>query len=133
MKRRVSDQRSRGETRRTSRRAVAASLPPAPSTLVPQLVTFGVLGLGLTAAGGGLKGIVMPPPGAPLVPVYLFLAVSFFVVAICMWLIGRVFTDPRFTRATPREQVKLARQALAPVLEILGLLQKTSLKPAEAA
>src|SRR5262249_56538689 len=110
--------------------APPASVRPAARTFVPQLVTCGVLGLGITAGGGGLKGIVMPPPGAPLVPIYLFLAVACFVITICMWLISRVFTDPRFLLATPRAQVRLAREALAPVLEILGLLQKTSLKPA---
>jgi|SRR5215470_17072060 len=133
MKRRISEPRSRGEGKRTPRRATAGRVRRAlRTTLVPQIVTFGILALGLTAAGGGLKGIIKPPPGAPLVPIYLLMAVAFLVVAACMWLVTRVFSDPRFIRADPRVQVRLARQALAPVLDILGLLQKTSWKPESA-
>lgn len=102
------------------------------TSLVPHVVTFGILAFGTTAFAGGAKGIVYPPPTGPLVPIYLLLAVSFFVVGACMWFVGSVFTDRRFTNADPRTQVKLAREALAPILEILGLLHKTAVKPAPA-
>ena len=49
---------------------------------------------------------------------------------MCLWFVGGVFTDRRFTGADPEKRVKLAREALAPILEILGLLHKAPPKPA---
>jgi hypothetical protein len=59
---------------------------------------------------------------------YFIAAVTFFVLGACMWFVLGVFTDVRFTRADPETQVKLGREALAPILEILGLLHKSSAK-----
>jgi hypothetical protein len=103
---------------------------PVAASRVPQVVTFGVLTFGATAFAGGAKGIVMPPPDGQLVLVYLLFAMTFFVVGMCLWFVGGVFTDRRFTGADPEKRVKLAREALAPILEILGLLHKAPAKPA---
>jgi hypothetical protein len=103
---------------------------PISTSLVPQVVTFGVLTFGATAFAGGAKGLVMPPPDGQLVLVYLLFAMTFFVVGMCLWFVGGVFTDRRFASAEPEKRVKLAREALAPILEILGLLHKAPAKPA---
>jgi hypothetical protein len=142
MQRQDSGRHSGGETKARARRAAfpthrgtatqrgdAGSVRAA---LVPQLAPFGILAIATTAAAGGAKGVVAPPPDATLVPIYLLMAVSFLVVAICLWFVSSVFTDRRFTKADPRARVKLAREALAPILEILGLLQKAPAKPAPA-
>jgi hypothetical protein len=58
--------------------------------------------------------------------------VTLFVLGACMWLMLGIFTDERFARADLETQVKLGREALAPVLEILGLLHRSSARPAAA-
>lgn len=115
--------RTRGRTRRTVTR-------PRFGVIVPQIVTLGILVFGTTAFAGGAKGLVWPPPGPGASLLFLLAAVTFFVLGACMWFVLSVFSDPRFMRADPRAQVKLAREALAPVLEILGLLHKSSTRPA---
>ena len=97
---------------------------------MPHIVTFGILAGATTAFAGGAKGMINPPPGVPLL--YFLAAVTFFVLGALMWFVLGVFTDQRFTRADPRTQVKLAREALAPVIQILGGLQKSSAKAALA-
>ena len=97
---------------------------------MPHIVTFGILAGATTAFAGGAKGMINPPPGVPLL--YFLAAVTFFVLGALMWFVLRVFTDQRFTRADPRTQVKLTREALAPVIQILGGLQKSSAKAALA-
>ena len=119
---RRSTTKTRGRTRQRS--------PGPGSVFVPQIVTLGILAFGTTAFAGGAKGLVWPPPGPGASLLYLLAAVTFFVLGACMWFVLRVFTDPRFMRTDPRAQVKLAREALAPVLEILGLLHKSSTRPA---
>jgi hypothetical protein len=101
-------------------------------SIVPHIVTVGILAFGTTAFAGGAKGLVLPPPGAAVSLLCLLAAVTFFVLGACMWFVLGIFTDPRFVRADPRAQVKLARAALAPVLDILGLLHKPSTKPVPA-
>ena len=93
-------------------------------TLLPQIITIGTALFGTTAGAGGVKGFVGPPPGPFLIPICFFFAISFFIVALCMWFICGLFADPRFRDADPRTQVDLARRALAPILAVLGLLQK---------
>ena|SRR6266567_5487777 len=127
MKRQSDGRHLLGTSRQKTRQGDVQSARP---SLVPNVVTFGILAFGTTAFAGGAKGIVDPPPGATLIPVLLLLAVSFFVVGACMWFVGGIFTDRRFTSADPRTRVKLAREALAPVLAILGLLHKGSASPA---
>jgi len=98
--------------------------------LVPHIVTFGILAGATTAFAGGAKGMINPPPGVPLL--YFLAAVTFFVVGALMWFVLGVFTDQRFIRADPRTQVKLAREALGPVIQLLGGLHKSSAKAALA-
>ena len=129
MKRQSDRRHLLGRSRRKTRQGDVQRARP---NLVPNVVTFGILAFGTTAFAGGAKGIVDPPPGDTLIPVLLLLAVSFFVVGACMWFVGGIFTDRRFTSADPRTRVKLAREALAPVLAILGLLHKGSASPAPA-
>jgi hypothetical protein len=102
------------------------------AALVPQIVTFGILAVGAGVFAAGAKGIIVPPPGIPGVLACSLAAVTFFVVGACMWFVLGVFTDRRFIRANPRAQVKLAGEALAPVIQLLGGLQKSSTKPALA-
>jgi hypothetical protein len=98
--------------------------------LVPQIVIAGILLFGTVAFAGGAKGIIAPPPGAGSALLYLIAAVTFFVLGACMWFVLGIFTDARFARADLDTQVKLGREALAPVLELLGLLHKSSAKAA---
>lgn len=100
--------------------------------LVPQIVTSGILLSATAAFAGGAKGILAPPPEGAGVLLYFVAAVTLFVLGACMWFVLGIFTDERFTRADPGTQVKLGREALAPVLEIVGLLNKSSAKPALA-
>ena len=74
--------------------------------------------------------MINPPPGVPLL--YFLAAVTFFVVGALMWFVLGVFTDQRFTSADPRTQVKLAREALAPVIQLVGGLQNSMPKAALA-
>lgn len=129
MERQHRSRRSRTGTRRQPQ--------PAPGRgrsrgTVPWIVTYGILLFGTTAFAGGAKGIVNPPPAAAASLVFLLASVTFFVLGAFMWFVLGVFTDQRFMRASPAVQVKLAREALAPVLEILGLLHKPSANPAPA-
>jgi hypothetical protein len=94
-------------------------------------VPLGILLFGTSAFAGGAKGIIAPPPEVTGVLLYFLAGVTFFVVGACMWFVLGVFTDRRFTRAAPSTQVKLAREALAPVLQILGLLHKSPARPAQ--
>ena len=121
MERQQNPRRSKAVTRRKARQA-------ARSALVPQIVTFGILAFGTTAFAGGAKGIIAPPPEVTGVLLYFLAAVTFFVLGACMWFVLGVFTDQRFNRADPSTQVKLAREALAPVLEILGMMHKSTAK-----
>jgi tellurite resistance protein TehA-like permease len=98
--------------------------------LVPHIVIVGILLGATTACAGGAKGLFNPPPGVPLL--YFIVGVTFFVVGALMWFVLGVFTDRRFTGADPRTQVKLAREALGPVIQILGGLQTSSAKAALA-
>src|SRR6266487_6477166 len=105
MKRQSDGRHLLGTSRRKTRQGDVQSARP---SLVPHVVTFGILTFGTTAFAGGAKGIVMPPPDGPLVPLCLLLAVSFFVVGACMWFVGGVFTDRRFANADPQTRVRLA-------------------------
>jgi hypothetical protein len=98
--------------------------------LVPQIVVGGILLSATAAVAGGAKGILAPPPEAAGVLLYLVASVTLFVLGACMWFVLGVFMDDRFTRADLGTQVTLGREALAPVLEILGLLHKASARPA---
>jgi hypothetical protein len=124
--------RPRGSKAGTRRRVHPTVTRSRFGSIVPHIVTLGILAFGTTAFAGGAKGLVLPPPGAAESLLCLLAAVTFFVLGACMWFVLGVFTDPRFMRADPRAQVKLAREALAPVLEILGLLHKPSTKPVPA-
>jgi len=125
---------TRRKTRQSTRSRAASLVRPVSggvrAALVPHIVTFGILAGATTAFAGGAKGMIKPPPGVPLL--YFLAAVMFFVLGALMWFVLGVFTDQRFTRADPRTQVKLAREALAPVIQILGGLQKSSAKVALA-
>jgi hypothetical protein len=140
MEHQLSPRRSKAATRRKARQSTGSTPRTAgPSrsgsvrtTLVPQIVTFGILAFGTTAFAGGAKGIIAPPPSVTGVLLYFLAAVTFFVLGACMWFVLSIFTDQRFMRSDPGTQVKVAREALAPVLEILGLLHKPSAKAASA-
>jgi hypothetical protein len=124
MKSQHSARRSPAVIRHATRDARRLDPAPVRVALVPQIVTFGILAGATTAFAGGAKGIIQAPPDAPLL--YFIAAVTFFVVGALMWFVLRVFSDARFTRADPRIQVKLAREALAPVIQLLGGLQKAT-------
>src|SRR2546426_3722616 len=122
----VGELKPRQSTRLRAARVVRPGSDGVRTALVPHIVTFGILAGATTAFAGGAKGMIAPPPGVPLL--YFLAAVTFFVLGALMWFVLSVFTDQRFTRADPRTQVKLAREALAPVIQILGGLQKSSAK-----
>jgi hypothetical protein len=139
---RLGPRRSKTVTRQNPRqvtgptRRVTGTIRPRSSgprmALVPQVVISGILLSGTAAFAGGAKGILAPPPEGAGVLLYLVAAVTLFVLGACMWFVLGIFTDDRFTGADLETQVKLAREALGPVLEILGLLHKSSAKPAPA-
>jgi len=107
---------------RRNRRRVRAYRSPAFLAVVTMLI----LGVGLVSGVASAKAFVWPPPPAVVGLVASVLAIMFFVIAACVWFVGSVFGDQRFAAASPSARVKLAGQALAPILAILGLLPKVT-------
>lgn len=80
--------------------------------------------IGMVAGGGAARGFLWPPPAPVLALMGSVLATFFFVLAVLVWFIGSIFGDQRFAAASPAVRIKLASQALAPMMTILGLLPK---------
>jgi hypothetical protein len=80
--------------------------------------------VGMVAGGGAVGGFLWLPPAPVLALMGSVLATFLFVLAALIWFIGSIFGDQRFADASPAARIKLASQALAPVMTILGLLPK---------
>ena len=83
-----------------------------------------ILVIGIVAGAGAARGFLWPPPAPVVALMGSVLATFLFVLAALIWFIGSIFGDQRFAAASPAARVKLASQALAPVMTILGLLPK---------
>lgn len=103
--------------------------PDTGSVLFLHLIIAGILGFAGVAVVGAAKGIFfLPPPSELFALVLLILGVVLMVVDLAVWVFIPVFNAIRAMTASPATQVKLATDALKPILSLLKLLPRVPIR-----